>query len=65
MRDDLHKSVSPRTAWSKVLRLACNHGDALHVQDALVRAIRKDADWLTGRWGHCGESSWVYQLAEG
>lgn len=51
MRDDLHKSVPPRSAWAKVLRLACKHADAHDVQDALVRAIRKDADWLTERWG--------------
>jgi hypothetical protein len=51
MRDDLHKSVPPRTAWAKVLRLACNHADSQEVQDALVRAIRKDADWLTDPWG--------------
>ena len=51
MRDDLHKSVPPRSAWAKVLRLACNHADAPDVQEALVRAIRKDANWLSGPWG--------------
>ena len=51
MRDDLHKSVPQSRAWTKVLRLACTHADAHDIQDALVRAIRKDADWLTEGWG--------------
>ena len=52
MRDDLHKSVPPRSKWAKVLRLACNHADDPDLQDALVRAIRKDSsDWLNGQWG--------------
>lgn len=51
MRDDLHKSVPPRTAWSKVLRLACNHADIDDLRDATVRAVRHDAEWLGAPWG--------------
>ncbi len=51
MRDDLHKSVSPRTAWAKVLRLACQHAAKDDLVDAMIRAIRKDAVWLREPWG--------------
>ena len=51
MRDDLHKSVSPRTAWARVLRLVCEHASEEELRDATVRAIRKDAEWLMAPWG--------------
>lgn len=51
MRDDLHKSVAPRTAWAKVLRLACEHASEDDLRDAIVRAVRKDAEWLATPWG--------------
>lgn len=51
MRDDLHKSVPPRTRWARVLRLAqlSEHDSELHV--AVVRAVRADASWLGDTWG--------------
>ena len=51
MRDDLHKSVPPRTAWARVLRLACEHASDEELRDATVLAIREGADWLTTPWG--------------
>ncbi len=51
MRDDLHKSVPQRTAWARVLRLACQHAAQDELLDAMVRAIRKDARWLSAPWG--------------
>jgi hypothetical protein len=52
MRDDLHKSVAPRNAWGRVLRLACAHASANELREAIVRAVQKDADWLATPWGH-------------
>lgn len=58
MRDDLHKSVRPRTAWGKVLRLACQRAAEDEIVDAMVRAIRKDAaEWLSGPWGRQFETT--------
>ena len=51
MRDDLHKSVPPRTSWTKVLRLACEHASDEDLRDAVTLAIHRDADWLTSPWG--------------
>jgi hypothetical protein len=52
MHDDLHKSVPPRTAWARVLRLACAHASASELREATVNAVRRDADWLATPWGH-------------
>ena len=57
MRDDLHKSVPPRTAWAKVLRLACAHAGDTELREAIVKAVRKDADWLGTSWGQQFESA--------
>lgn len=51
MRDDLHKSVPPRTPWARVLRLAQLPERDPELQVALVRAVRADASWLGGTWG--------------
>ncbi|SOD24079.1 hypothetical protein SAMN05518800_1211 [Variovorax sp. YR752] len=57
MRDDLHKSVPPRTAWAKVLRLACERADANELTEATVRAVRQDAQWLATSWGQRFETA--------
>ena len=51
MRDDLHKSVPPRMAWARVLRLACAHANEAELREAIVRAVRSDAEWLGTPWG--------------
>jgi hypothetical protein len=51
MRDDLHKSVPTRPAWARVLRLACKQASEDELRDAIVRAVRKDAEWLMEPWG--------------
>jgi hypothetical protein len=50
MRDDLHKSVPPRSAWAAALRGASKATDARLIQQTEI-AIRKDANWLTSSWG--------------
>ena len=51
MRDDLHKSVPPRTAWARVLRLVQLPERDSDLQAAVVRAVRADAPWLGDSWG--------------
>ena len=51
MRDDLHKSVPPRTHWSRLLRLIQLPPDNPDLQEALVRAVRSDATWIGTPWG--------------
>lgn len=51
MRDDLHKSVPPRTPWSRVLRLAQLSERDSELSVAVVRAVRADASWLGSTWG--------------
>lgn len=52
MRDDLHRSVAPRSAWARVLRLANEQSSPEELKDLLVRAVRHDADWLATPWYH-------------
>ena len=52
MRDDLHKTYPPRTHWSRVLRLAHQQGAEADLTVALVKAVRKDAEWLDTEWGN-------------
>lgn len=51
MRDDLHRSVPPRTAWARVLRLACNRGAPDELRDVITQAVRRDTEWLKTPWG--------------
>jgi len=51
MRDDLHKSVPPRTHWAKVLRLARAEASQEDLRDALTLAVRRDAGWIMSPWG--------------
>ena len=55
MRDDLHKSVPPRTLWAKVLRLARAEASQEELRDALTLAVRKDAGWIMLPWGQAFE----------
>ena len=55
MRDDLHKSVPPRTLWAKVLRLARAETSQEDLRDALTLAVRKDAGWIISPWGQAFE----------
>lgn len=57
MRDDLHKSVPPRTLWAKVLRLARDDASQEDLRDAITLAIRRDADWITSPWGRAFEQA--------
>ena len=55
MRDDLHKSVPPRTLWAKVLRLARAEASQEDLRDALTLAVRRDAGWIMSPWGQAFE----------
>lgn len=58
MRDDLHKSVPPRTLWAKVLRLVGNDASKEDLRDAITLAIRRDANWITSSaWGRAFEQA--------
>ncbi len=51
MRDDLHRSVPPRTHWARVLRLACNRASEEELRFATTLAVRRDTEWLETSWG--------------
>ena len=55
MRDDLHKSVPPRTLWARVLRLARAEANQEDLRDALTLAVRRDAGWIMSPWGQAFE----------
>ena len=57
MRDDLHKSVPPRTLWARVLRLARAEATQEDLRDALTLAVRRDAGWIMSPWGQAFEQA--------
>lgn len=57
MRDDLHRSVPPRTHWARVLRLACSRASEDELREAMTKAVRRDTDWLGSPWGIQFEST--------
>lgn len=57
MRDDLHKSVPPRSLWARVLRLARAEATPEDLREALTLAVRRDAGWTMSPWGQAFEQA--------